>query len=177
MYFHYLPSVFQLHMHVRQIPSTADIGPDSTTRGLNFDRIHMLRHVLRNLERDGTWYSTALIMTPSLKNCRTNMRKPSMLIDSAKKQCNTTYLLLAGPRCEHTAHDHRQWLGEDSQGCKSRRFPGNGTIHAGMRVHRRTNQPDEVSARDHMEAIRSTAIRQTRTEEFRHGRRHCHTCI
>jgi hypothetical protein len=50
LYFHYMPSVFQLHMHVamRRAPESF--------------RAHHLRHVLRNLKRDGDWYRDALIL-------------------------------------------------------------------------------------------------------------------
>ena len=50
MYFHYLPSVFQLHMHVSMRKS-----PESF-------RAHHMHHVLRNLARDGAWYRDALIL-------------------------------------------------------------------------------------------------------------------
>jgi hypothetical protein len=49
-YFHYMPSVFQLHMHVSMRKS-----PESF-------RAHHMHHILRNLARDGAWYRDALIL-------------------------------------------------------------------------------------------------------------------
>ena len=60
MYFHYLPSVFQLHMHVSMRRS-----PDSL-------RVHRVHHVIRNLGQHAAWYKDALILcqsTNSLKSC------------------------------------------------------------------------------------------------------------
>jgi hypothetical protein len=53
MYFHYMPSVFQLHLHVSMRKA-----PDSL-------RAHDLQHVIRNLERADTWYRDALILCSS----------------------------------------------------------------------------------------------------------------
>jgi hypothetical protein len=50
MYFHYMPSVFQLHMHVSMRKA-----PDSL-------RAQDVQHVIRNLELSGTWYRDALIL-------------------------------------------------------------------------------------------------------------------
>jgi hypothetical protein len=49
-YFHYMPSVFQLHMHVamRRAPESF--------------RAHHMHHVLRHLGRSDTWYKDALIL-------------------------------------------------------------------------------------------------------------------
>jgi len=59
-YFHYMPSVFQLHMHVSMRRS-----PDSL-------RVHRVHHVMRNLAQHPAWYKDALILCQtanSLKSC------------------------------------------------------------------------------------------------------------
>jgi hypothetical protein len=53
LYFHYMPSVFQLHMHVSMRKA-----PDSL-------RAQDVRHVIRNLEHTDTWYRDALILCSS----------------------------------------------------------------------------------------------------------------
>ena len=53
LYFHYMPSVFQLHMHVSMRKA-----PDSL-------RAQDVQHVIRNLEQAGTWYKDALILCNS----------------------------------------------------------------------------------------------------------------
>jgi hypothetical protein len=53
MYFHYMPSVFQLHMHVSMRKA-----PDSL-------RAQDVQHVIRNLEHTDTWYRDALILCSS----------------------------------------------------------------------------------------------------------------
>ena len=53
MYFHYRPSVFQLHLHVSMRKA-----PDSL-------RAQDVQHVIRNLEQAGTWYKDALILCNS----------------------------------------------------------------------------------------------------------------
>jgi hypothetical protein len=50
MYFHYMPSVFQLHMHVSMRKA-----PDSL-------RAQDVQHVIRNLNTSDTWYRDALIL-------------------------------------------------------------------------------------------------------------------
>ena len=50
MYFHYMPSVFQLHMHVSMRKA-----PDSL-------RAQDVQHVIRNLTTSDTWYRDALIL-------------------------------------------------------------------------------------------------------------------
>jgi hypothetical protein len=49
-YFHYMPSVFQLHMHV------------SMRKSLESFRAHHMHHVLRNLHSHDAWYRDALIL-------------------------------------------------------------------------------------------------------------------
>lgn len=51
IYFHYYPSVFQLHAHIVN---------DALHR--NADRVHELRHVVRNLLSDSLWYKHATIL-------------------------------------------------------------------------------------------------------------------
>ena len=53
LYFHYMPSVFQLHMHVSMRKA-----PDSL-------RAQDVLHVIRNLRLSDTWYHDALILCPS----------------------------------------------------------------------------------------------------------------
>ena len=53
LYFHYMPSVFQLHMHVSMRKA-----PDSL-------RAQDVHHVIRNLEHTDTWYRDALILCSS----------------------------------------------------------------------------------------------------------------
>ena len=53
MYFHYRPSVFQLHLHVSMRKA-----PDSL-------RAQDVQHVIRNLEQADTWYKDALILCNS----------------------------------------------------------------------------------------------------------------
>ena len=50
-FFHYFPSVFQLHLHI-----------SSRIQNLN-PRIQKLEHVMRNLNTSSTWYQDALILT------------------------------------------------------------------------------------------------------------------
>lgn len=60
MYFHYMPSVFQLHLHV-----------NSNTQHINWDRAHLLSVVTGNLHKDSEYYKKALILT---KMCQTIRR-------------------------------------------------------------------------------------------------------
>lgn len=50
-YFHYWPSVYQLHAHVRLSASRPS------------DRCHLFQHVIRNLKTNSTWYQDALILS------------------------------------------------------------------------------------------------------------------
>lgn len=63
MYFHYLPSVFQLHLHVNAQSTMLDSKPN--------DRIQPLQTVVRNLQRNSEHYAQALILT---KNCKVRHR-------------------------------------------------------------------------------------------------------
>jgi len=56
MYFHYMPSVFQLHMHV------------SMRKSSDTCRAHHVQHVLRNLSRNEAWYKDALILCSTSKS-------------------------------------------------------------------------------------------------------------
>lgn len=51
IFFHYYPSVFQLHAHIVAEPVMR-----------NADRMHDIRHVMRNLEFSSTWYRDALLL-------------------------------------------------------------------------------------------------------------------
>jgi len=55
MYFHYMPSVFQLHMHVSMRKSS-----DSC-------RAHHVHHIVRNLSQNEAWYRDALILYSTSK--------------------------------------------------------------------------------------------------------------
>lgn len=57
MYFHYMPSVFQLHLHVREKSSCR-----------KHIRIQPLQNVMNNMTKTPTYYKDALIMT---KFCKT----------------------------------------------------------------------------------------------------------
>lgn len=59
MYFHYMPSVFQLHLHVN-----FTISPP------NVCRAHTLQSVLRNLRLDTFYYKEALLLTRVCKTIR-----------------------------------------------------------------------------------------------------------
>ena len=66
LYFHYMPSVFQLHMHV------------SMRKSLESFRAHHMHHVLRNLSARDAWYRDALILcqnTSPVKSRFTNHNK------------------------------------------------------------------------------------------------------
>lgn len=52
IYFHYYPSVFQLHAHIA-----------GGTSNRNQDRMHHMHNVVRNLMKDSEWYKNALILT------------------------------------------------------------------------------------------------------------------
>ena len=56
MYFHYMPSVFQLHMHVSMRKSS-----DSC-------RAHHVHNIVRNLSQNEAWYRDALILYSSSKS-------------------------------------------------------------------------------------------------------------
>ena len=62
-YFHYLPSVFQLHMHVNKDASLVTGKPN--------DRIQHLSAIIQNLKKDSNYYARALILT---KYCKTRHR-------------------------------------------------------------------------------------------------------
>ena len=72
MYFHYLPSVFQLHMHVSMRKA-----PDSL-------RAQDVQHVIRNLEQAGTWYKDALILCSSSGLAKPPLRPESRPCDLTK---------------------------------------------------------------------------------------------
>ncbi len=59
-YFHYMPSVFQLHMHVC-LPRTSDAG-----------HVHPLGLVRRNLGARNNWYRHALILCPAQRPLRSH---------------------------------------------------------------------------------------------------------
>ncbi len=67
MYFHYMPSVFQLHLHVSMRKA-----PDSL-------RAQDLHHVIRNLERADTWYRDALILCSSSGLAKSRPGDPTKL--------------------------------------------------------------------------------------------------
>jgi hypothetical protein len=59
MFFHYMPSVFQLHLHVT-----------SKFQYINMNRAHFLKRVVKNLQRDSEHYAQALILTSSCRTIR-----------------------------------------------------------------------------------------------------------
>jgi hypothetical protein len=60
MFFHYMPSVFQLHLHVT-----------SKAQYINMNRAHFLSWVIKNLKKNSHHYTQALLLTSS---CRTIKR-------------------------------------------------------------------------------------------------------
>lgn len=62
IYFHYHPSVYQLHAHVCQA--------EQMHRSSYHSRRHEVRHVVRNLRTDSLWYHNALILTSKNKGMR-----------------------------------------------------------------------------------------------------------
>ena len=63
MYFHYMPSVFQLHMHV------------SMRKSSDTCRAHHVQHVLRNLGQRESWYKDALILYSAGKSRSSDQSK------------------------------------------------------------------------------------------------------
>ena len=59
MFFHYMPSVFQLHLHVT-----------AKAQYINMSRAHFLLRVAKNLQRNSTHYAEALILTSSCRTLR-----------------------------------------------------------------------------------------------------------
>jgi hypothetical protein len=59
LYFHYLPSVFQLHLHV-----------NSNAHIVNKRRAHYLQTVIRNVRLDSEYYKKALILTSWCKTMK-----------------------------------------------------------------------------------------------------------
>ena len=69
VFFHYYPSVFQLHAHITFTRFTR-----------NQDRIHEFKHIIRNLRHCTHWYRDALILTRTSKilgcgNIRSSLSK------------------------------------------------------------------------------------------------------
>ena len=60
MFFHYMPSVFQLHLHVT-----------SKTQYINVNRAHSMLEVVQRLKKNSNHYSEALLLTSA---CRTLKR-------------------------------------------------------------------------------------------------------
>lgn len=58
-FFHYMPSVFQLHLHVQDF-----------SKFIPSDRAHRLCHVKRNILQKENWYQNALILTSFNKNTK-----------------------------------------------------------------------------------------------------------
>ena len=58
-FFHYFPSVFQLHLHISSRMQSTNV------------RVQKLRHVLRNLLQDTMWYHDALLLTSRNKMVKT----------------------------------------------------------------------------------------------------------
>ena len=67
LYFHYMPSVFQLHMHVSMRKA-----PDSL-------RVHQVHNVVRNLSQRDTWYKDALILCPSTNPVKSRSLDPNKI--------------------------------------------------------------------------------------------------
>jgi hypothetical protein len=67
LYFHYMPSVFQLHLHVSMRKA-----PDSL-------RVHQVHNVVRNLSQRDTWYKDALILCPSTNPVKSRSLDPNKI--------------------------------------------------------------------------------------------------
>lgn len=85
MYFHYMPSVFQLHLHV-----------NSNVHHINWDRAHLLSVVTANLRKDSDYYKKALILTKMCKTIRSanahiklKPRLPSLFSTCAQNSSDT----------------------------------------------------------------------------------------
>ena len=59
MFFHYMPSVFQLHLHVT-----------AKSQYINMSRAHFLPLVMKNLQRSSEHYAEALILTSACRTIR-----------------------------------------------------------------------------------------------------------
>lgn len=59
LYFHYMPSVFQLHIHV-----------NSNRSHINWDRAHLVSRVISNLKIDSDYYKNAIFLTKFCKTMR-----------------------------------------------------------------------------------------------------------
>jgi diadenosine tetraphosphate (Ap4A) HIT family hydrolase len=80
IYFHYYPSVYQLHAHVCE-----DHGRSPRSASC---RCHHVGHVLRNLLQDNLWYAKALILTNRPKNVfRSPVRLPRVLPVRTAMRC------------------------------------------------------------------------------------------
>jgi len=78
VYFHYYPSVYQLHAHVCEDKGRTPQRDASC-------RSHHVGHVIRNLERDSAWYAKALILTNRPKKMyRASARASRALTDGAR---------------------------------------------------------------------------------------------
>ena len=81
IYFHYHPSVYQLHAHICMSEFTGDgtcsdsqghrrLRRDTGASDNSMNRRHCMAHVIRNLETDSAWYRNALILTSINKYMR-----------------------------------------------------------------------------------------------------------
>ena len=85
VYFHYYPSVYQLHAHVCEDKGVLHVHALSC-------RCHHIAHLLRNLEKDSEWYAKALILT----------RRPKYVFRSSLALMPRTVVdaVCVAPRCE-----------------------------------------------------------------------------
>lgn len=68
-FLHYMPSVFQLHVHVHIPEVFPSLG--SATEGQRIhSRRHMLKHVLRNLASDDLYYTKCILLANLCKNSK-----------------------------------------------------------------------------------------------------------
>ena len=71
IYFHYHPSVYQLHAHVCESRDDGSAHSKQLMDRTAFNpRCHHLRHVMRNLVTSSVWYRDALILTGKNKGMR-----------------------------------------------------------------------------------------------------------
>lgn len=82
-YFNYMPSVFQLHLHV-----------NSNTQHINRERAHFLRVVCANLHKDSQYYMKALMLTklcPTIRRANVHTKLACRLPDTRCVDCFVGY--------------------------------------------------------------------------------------
>lgn len=68
-FLHYMPSVFQLHVHVH-VPEVFPSLNGSTDCNKRHSRRHMLKHVLRNLLKNDLYYKNSILLANLCKSSK-----------------------------------------------------------------------------------------------------------